>query len=358
MNNAKFAFVSFFEVFPVNFGSSIVCSSLYKYWPYEKKYFQLSNKKKKFSNIVNISYLPNNFGKLLAICKLFFLIKKYLNVKKNYLIIEGASWVGYSFFLVFLVRIFLKKIKIIYKTHSVEYEIRKNNGNFLITSLTKVFEKKVLQFSNLSTAVSNLEKKKFTEYYSKKTFLFYNTIDFIKVPEIKKKTKNYIIFSGSEKYKPNSYSIEQLVNYIIPAVRILGININLYIFGNKKLKYRRNWLRVKKLSKLKYIKYLKESAGLVVPSNESYGSKVKIIESLCYGVPVITSKIGFSGIKKVSNKLPMIANSNSAIVKKIIDLIKNKEKYFLEANKISGKYIEMHDIKKNIFKLIKKIKEL
>ena len=64
MNNAKFAFVSFFEVFPVNFGSSVVCSSLYKYWPYEKKYFQLSNRKKKFSNVVNISYLPRNFGKL------------------------------------------------------------------------------------------------------------------------------------------------------------------------------------------------------------------------------------------------------------------------------------------------------
>ena len=191
MNNAKFAFVSFFEVFPVNFGSSVVCSGLYKYWPYEKKYFQLSNKKKKISNIVNISYLQNNFGKLLAICKIFFLIKKYLNVKKSYLIIEGASWVGYSFFLIFLVRIFLRKIKIIYKTHSVEYEIRKNNSNFFIALLTKFFEKKVLQFSNLSTAVSNLEKRKFAEYYSKKVFLFYNTIDFIKVLKKKKNKKLY-----------------------------------------------------------------------------------------------------------------------------------------------------------------------
>jgi len=358
MNNAKFAFVSFFEVFPINFGSSVVCSSLYKYWPYKKKYFQLSNKKKNFSNVINISYLPSNFGKLLAICKILFLIKKYLNVKKSYLIIEGASWVGYSFFLIFLVRIFLRKIKIIYKSHSVEYEIRKNNSNFFITLLTKFFEKKVLQFSNLSTAVSNLERRKFIKYYSKKTFLFYNTIDFIKVTKKNKNTKNYIFFSGSEKYKPNSYSIEQLINYIIPAVRILGININLYIFGNKKLKYSRNWLKVKKTSKFKYIRYIKESTGLVVPSNENYGSKVKIIESLCYGVPVITSKIGFSGIKKISSKLPIIANSNSAIVKKIIDLIKNKEKYFLEANKISHKYIEMQEIKKNIYRLIKKIKQL
>jgi hypothetical protein len=75
-------------------------------------------------------------------------------------------------------------------------------------------------------------------------------------------------------------------------------------------------------------------------------------------VPVVTSKIGFSGIKRVSNNLPIIANSNSAMVKKIIDLIKNKKKYFLEANKISDKYIKMHDVKKNIYRLNKRIKEL
>jgi hypothetical protein len=56
--------------------------------------------------------------------------------------------------------------------------------------------------------------------------------------------------------------------------------------------------------------------------------------------------------------LPIIANSNSVIVKKIIDLIKNKKKYALEANKISDKYIEMHDVKKNIYRFDKKIKEL
>ena len=43
-------------------------------------------------------------------------------------------------------------------------------------------------------------------------------------------------------------------------------------------------------------KYLKNSLALVVPSNESYGSKIKIIEALCYGVPVITTKIGIRGI--------------------------------------------------------------
>ena len=358
MNNAKFAFVSFFEVFPVNFGSSVVCSSLYKYWPYKKKYFQLSNSKKNFFNVVNIFYFPSNFGKLLAIYKLFFLIKKYLNVKKNYLIIEGASWAGYSFLLILLVRIFLKRVKIIYKSHSVEYEIRKKNSNFFISLLTKFFEKKVLHFSNLSTAVSNIEKKKFIKYYGKKTFLFYNTIDFIKISKKKKNSKKYIFFSGSEKYKPNAYSIRQLINHIMPAIRDLGIDINLYIFGNQKLKQSRHWLKIKKTSKFKYIQYLKESAGLVVPSNESYGSKVKIIEALCYGVPVITSGVGFKGIKKISDKLPIIANSNFIIVKKIIDLIKNKKKFFLEAKKISNKYIEMHDIKKNIVRLCKKIEEL
>mgnify|MGYP001215426896 FL=1 len=64
MKNAKFAFVSFLEIFLVNFGSSVVCSSLHKNWPFKKKYFKLSNKQST-KKIKNISYILSNISKLL-----------------------------------------------------------------------------------------------------------------------------------------------------------------------------------------------------------------------------------------------------------------------------------------------------
>ena len=357
MRNAKFAFVAFFEVFPVNFGSSVVCKSLFKYWPYRKKFFQLSNQKYKQKNIKNIFHHKSKIGKLLAIPMMFFYLKNYLNGRKNYIFIEGASWAGYSYFLICLIKLFSRNIKIIYKSHSIEYEIRKKNNGFIVAFLTKLFEKKIYQSSDIATSVSQVEKKKIMQYYKVNTLLFYNTIDFKPTKRINLNLKPYIFFSGSYDYKPNAYSIDQLINKIIPLLRN-EVDLNLYILGNNKLKYKKHWLRIEKTNKKKYINIMQNAVALVVPSNESYGSKIKIIEALCYGLPVITTKTGFKGIDKINNYQPLLASNNKQIIAKIFYLLKNKKKCTKNASKVKKKYISMHDIKKNVHLLEKKIKLL
>ncbi len=356
MKNVKFAFVSFFEVFPVNFGSSVVCSSLFNKWPYEKKYFQLSNKKSS-KKIRNINYFKSSFGKIIAIPRLFLSLRNYLNAKNNIVIIEGVSWIGFSFFLIVLIKIFKKKTKIVYKSHSIEYEIRRANSNLFIWKLTKYLEKKVFEISDLSTSVSVNEQKKIFKYYKAKTFLFFNTISFINNLKKKKINKNYIFFSGSYTYKPNAYSIDKLVNILMPKLIKEDPKIKLLILGNKSLIYKKPWLKNKISSKKEYLKYLKNSLALVVPSNESYGSKIKIIEALCYGVPVITTKIGIRGISIIDKNQPSIEKNYKSIIKKILILKKSQKKYLHYANRVSLKYVRMHDINENIERLISKIKQ-
>ena len=355
MKNVKFAFVSFFEVFPVNFGSSIVCSSLFNKWPFKKKYFQLSNKKGS-KKIKNIFYFKNSFGKLIAIPLMFISLKNYLNAKNNIVIIEGVSWIGFSYFLLLLTKLFIKNVKIVYKSHSIEYEIRKRNNNFLIWSLTKYFEKKVFEKSDLSTAVSINEQKKIYKYYKVKTFLFFNTINYLKKYKKKKNNKNYIFFAGSYLYKPNAYSIDQLINFIMPELIKKDPTIKLLILGNKSLVYKRNWLHTKITTKINYLNYLNNSLALIVPSNESYGSKVKIIEALCYGVPVVSTNTGIRGINIISKYQPSVQKNNKSIVKKILDIKKSQKRYLYHSNKVRQKYIKMHDINENIDRLIKELK--
>jgi len=356
----KYAFVSFFEVFPPLYGSSVVCSSFFKNWPHKnKKLFQLSQKQNLHKNICNIYYYKSSLGKLFALINLIYQIKKYLNGKKNFLIIEGASWSGYSYLLSIALRILIKDLFILYKTHSVEYEIRKNNNNIFIAEITRFFEKKMMQNSNLVTSVSRREQKVFASLYNAKTFLFHNTIDYNPI-HIKNKNKNkkkYIIFSGSKDYKPNLYSINELINVIMPNV-IKKLDINLYIFGNNNLNKKYPWLHIKKVSKKKYLTYLKNAFAMIVPSNESYGSKIKIIESLCYGVPIITTNIGFTGIDKISNIQPIIAKSSKDMVNKIFLLNKNYKKYLMHSIKIKSLYIKKHDIKKSIFNLLTQINKI
>ena len=78
---------------------------------------------------------------------------------KKIIIIEGASWIGFSFIFLILTKIFIGKVKIIYHAHNIEYEIRKQNSSRILIFLTKYFESLVYKLSDFPTVVSLRDKK-------------------------------------------------------------------------------------------------------------------------------------------------------------------------------------------------------
>jgi hypothetical protein len=77
----------------------------------------------------------------LKLPEIIFKINRYLKkTQKKIIIIEGASWIFYSFTIMFFFKIFKKNVKIIYISHSIESEIRKKYSNKFIYFLTKVLE--------------------------------------------------------------------------------------------------------------------------------------------------------------------------------------------------------------------------
>ena len=106
--------------------------------------------------------------------------------KNKFIIIEGASWIFYSFTTIFILKLILPDCKIIYISHSVESEIRKKYSNKLIYFLTKFLENLVFKFSNYSTSVSVKEKNKIFKLYKKNTKIYPNAIN-IDQKKIKKK---------------------------------------------------------------------------------------------------------------------------------------------------------------------------
>ena len=154
MKKNKTAFVTFFPIKPDSMGSSTVINSRFQSWPYDKKIFQLSHLKNiNDKNIETINVRKESpINKILKLPEIIFKINRYFkHSKKKILIIEGASWIFYSFVVIFFFRIFLSKLKIIYISHSIESEIRKKYSNQLIYLLTKYLEKLVLKYSDLST---------------------------------------------------------------------------------------------------------------------------------------------------------------------------------------------------------------
>ena len=356
----KFIVASFLPIYPITYGSSVVISSFFEKIPSKNKIlFQVSsNRDLKLKKVKNTFCISES-----KLIKFIVVLKHILNIlheiiktkEKKILIIEGASWIGYSFILLIIIKFLNLDIKIFYKGHSIEYEIRRHTNNYIIAKLSFYFEKFVYSFSDISSSVSNLEKKKINKLYGVRTKIFPNIINNKIKNNNKINIKPYILYSGSYEYQPNRYAIDRLVKKIMPKIKKKVPEIKLVITGSKYIPYKNKCFKnLGLLKKNKYFKVLRQSTCVVVPTKEGYGTRVKIIEALCEGVVVVSSRIGIEGINfNTKSPPPFICDSDNSFVKSIIKIFHTK-KYRLIALKNKKKFIEFYDAKKNTHSFIKK----
>ena len=266
------------------------------------------------------------------------------------MILEGASWIFYSFFVIFFLKIFLPKVNIIYISHGIESEIRKKYSNILIFAITRIIEKLVFKYSNITTSVSKRDKTKIKRIYNEKTKILPNGISLKKFKKINKIKYDYIIYTGSYLYKPNKDSIDLLNKSIMPELIKIFPNIKLVLTGggfNKKF----SWLINKgTVSKNELYNLIFFSKCMCVPLMFGYGTRIKIIEALSLGAIVISTKKGIEGIKINSNNPPFIISNKKLFLRKIVEIIKENKK--IKKKSISKKnfYLEEYSMK-NILKI-------
>ena len=329
MKKFKTAFITFFPVVPDNMGSSAVVNSRFKSWPYEKKIFQLSHINKLNNKNLKTVFItkPNPLNKIIYLPKLINEVLKYLRgINKKIIIIEGASWIFYSFVVLISFKILLPESKIIYISHSIESEIRKKYSNLIIFFLTKFLEKLVFKYSDISTSVSKIEKIKIKKLYNQKTILYPNGINInYKIKKIKP-LNDYIIYSGSCFYKPNRVAVEYLNNKIMPNLLINFPNLKLILTGggfSKKFP----WLINKGIvSKKDLYNLIFFSKCMCVPLKFGSGTRIKIIEALSIGAIVLSTSKGIEGIELNKKNPPFIFNNSKKLLKLITYVLKNNKK--------------------------------
>ena len=349
MSKFKTAFITFFPVVPDNMGSSAVVNSRFKNWPYVKKLFQISHVKKINNHKIKTIFIKkeNPINKIIKLPELIFKIFQFLKKSKNNLIIiEGASWIFYSFIVLFSFKILLPNSKIIYFSHSIESEIRKKYSSVLIYHLTKFLEKLVFKYSLISTSVSKIEQKKIIKLYNHKTILYPNALTLNR--KIKKQIllKNYIIYSGSYLYRPNKNAIDILNKKIMPKLTKKIPNLKLVLTGggfNKKIPWVINKGIVKKRDLYNLIYY---SKCMCVPLKFGSGTRIKIIEAMAIGAIVVSTPKGIEGIDLKTKNPPFITGSTKKIISTIVTII-NKNK-IIKKKSIEQRdyYIEKYSMKK------------
>ncbi len=336
----NFVIISFFRVTNPYSGASEISYNFFKNIPSKnKKLIQFSNIKQKEKQTQTI-IASSRIDKIFKIFKMASIVAKYCTYKKNSIIIvEGASWIGYTFLFYFLTKNKVKNSKFVYHSHNIEFLLRKQKNNFLITALTKYFEKYVSKKFDIFTTVSNSDKRKVKEIYNAKSILLPNGINIPKLKSIKeKKLKfNYIFFCGSIDYLPNKEALDILIDKIMPLVIKENPNIKLIVSGSKKIQYRKNYLKnIGFVSKDKFYSYLKGASLFVNPMKTAFGSQVKMISALVFGKTIIASKTAILGLD-INNKFNKIyITDNPKIFSKLI--LKNI--FSKKINKINSNFYQ------------------
>jgi hypothetical protein len=362
---SKTAVICFYQVKHANHGASEVSLGVYNQWPSKnKKLFELKDWHLHFSQNYKVQlffqHINSYIVKPFAILFLVIRVLKYLKKKdNNFAIIEGASWIGFSFLTIKILNFFRKKTKTFYHSHNIEYDIRKKKHTILISIVSKLLEKKVFQISDYASVVSSIDAKRVKYLYNVNPIIFENGVDIERLKVNKKFQKNffnkYIIYSGSYSYKPNKIAIDYLINKVMPYFKKKNYNIDIMLTGKSfpSLLDKNNIICKKNLKKDILNYYIKNSYFIILPLQQSPGTKIKVIENLIFGKTIIGTKFAFKGIKINKNfKNIIIYNSFYDLCKKINFLIKNYKIITKKKSTVKKFYIKNYSINNIIKKFI------
>lgn len=225
-----------------------------------------------------------------------------------------------------------------------------------------LYERKYLSQFDIVVAVSKHDARFLKLHFGlRNSKVIENGIEKITfLPPRKKITSLRLGYIGSFAHSPNFLAVQFLLKEVLPILEKKGVIFEFYMAGQNDLAALNALIdesSLKDKTVIKNLGYLDEAKDfykqidlLVAPIFTGSGTRVKILESLSYGRPVLTTKVGVEGL---SPKLPLLKVLPSSMhfngdswVKEIQNLVyvsKNwkKEKAILkkELEKITWKKI-------------------
>ncbi len=163
------------------------------------------------------------------------------------------------------------------------------------------------------------------------------------------KEKLTIAFVGSVEHTPNKKALDFLLLKILPALQLEQIDCEVLVLGKN------NHLFYQNLANVEFIDYINDLRDfyakidlLVAPIFAGSGTRLKILESLSYGRPVITTEIGAEGIEIESKLLSVINDRQQNNVKNWTKSIRN----LFDEYKNKSNQIELDKLKQELYNFL------
>ncbi|MEM7161550.1 MAG: glycosyltransferase family 4 protein [Bacteroidota bacterium] len=226
--------------------------------------------------------------------------------------------------------------KIVLRAHNIEYKLwqrrAKNEKNFLKgkykSYLSNELKKYEVHFFGLVDGIASITDQDLSEIQSLGIETPIVTIPFglnleAFQQEDSQLEENSVFHIGSMDWDPNIEGLEWFLNGVMPALKKKNADINFYLAGKKSIELQEN----KKFNEATIvgevpssIDFINSKDIMVVPLQSAGGMRIKIVEGMALGKPIVTTSIGAEGIEAEDGKHLLIANNEEEYIDAILKL--------------------------------------
>jgi glycosyltransferase involved in cell wall biosynthesis len=216
-------------------------------------------------------------------------------------------------------------LPIIYHAHNVEYLLRLARNGRAIAAITGRAEGRLLAQCDLATAVSEVDRTHFRELYNVSTALLPNGVDVDRLASVSSGDTDRIrrkyhvgesalIFSGLYAYPPNRAAVDFLRRDVMPRLTEHIPRAQLIVTGGE-VPQAEPWLVSAGLVPYEDLPALLTACKVAaVPVFSGSGTRLKILEAMAAGVPVVATGKGAEGLGLRHRKHFLLANDKQEFV--------------------------------------------
>lgn len=154
---------------------------------------------------------------------------------------------------------------------------------------------------------------------------YYNSKD----NEVSEANNPTIIFCGSMDVKMNSQAAVYFTNNIFPQIKRKKKDVEFYVVGKNPVYEVRRLGNVDGVTVTGTVPdvrpYYRDAWVSVAPFKLGGGSKLKILEAMAMGVPVVSTSTGCQGVEVEFGTDLILANSEKEFERRVVELIENKD---------------------------------